>query len=63
MLVITATITLMFRPDPHIAKAWTHAIEEGQFNERLADIITIEPGFGVDLLEIEDVELSGEDQI
>lgn len=61
-MFITATITLMVEPSQFSLKLWRLIEDEGQLNERLADLIRIEPGFGVDLVEIEDAEISGEDE-
>jgi len=62
MLVITATITLSLSPSPYMAIAWAKIIEEGKLNEQLQSLILIEPGFGLDLVEVEDAEVTGEDE-
>jgi hypothetical protein len=62
MLVITATITLSLSPSPYTAIAWAKIIEEGKLNEQLQSLILIEPGFGLDLVEVEDAEVTGEDE-
>jgi hypothetical protein len=59
MMQITATVTFSLNPDPLMMKTWDHIIWSDCLNERLADLISIEPGFGVELESLEDAEISG----
>lgn len=57
-MFITATITLNLNPSPLLLRTWQLIERDGQLNKRLADLITIEPGFGLELIEIEDAEIT-----
>lgn len=56
---ITATVTFSLNPEPLMRHTWAVILRNGCLNERLAELILIEPGFGVALESVEDAEITG----
>jgi hypothetical protein len=59
MAIVTATLTFDLSPENILMeRVWQKIIIDGTINERIQSLILIEPGFGLNLVSVEDAEIT-----